>query len=65
MPANVAVPYAASIGLRPGYFGANYVGIQHNPFETEGDPNSPNFQVQNIQIPTDLSIGRLNDGVLW
>jgi hypothetical protein len=61
MPANVAVPYAASIGLRPGYFGANYVGIQHNPFETEGDPNSPNFQVQNIQIPGDLSIGRLND----
>ncbi len=61
MPANVAVPYAASIGLRPGYFGANYVGIQHNPFETEGDPNSPNFQVHNIQIPTDLSIGRLND----
>jgi hypothetical protein len=61
MPANVAVPYAASIGLRPGYFGANYVGIQHNPFETEGDPNSPNFQVHNIQIPADLSIGRLND----
>jgi hypothetical protein len=61
MPANVAVPYAMSIGIRPGYFGANYVGIQHNPFETEGDPNSPNFQVQNIQIPSDLSISRLQD----
>src|SRR5436190_22991880 len=51
---HVAVPYASSIGLRPGYFGANYVGIQHNPFETDGDPNSANFQVNNIQIPTDL-----------
>ena len=61
MPAHVAVPYAMSIGIRPGYFGANYVGIQHNPFETEGDPNSPNFQVNNIQIPADLSISRLND----
>src|SRR5579863_7994224 len=61
MPAHVAVPYASSIGLRPGYFGANYVGIQHNPFETDGDPNSPNFQVQNIQIPNDLSITRLED----
>jgi hypothetical protein len=61
MPAHVAVPYASSIGLRPGYFGANYVGLQHNPFETDGDPNSPNFQVQNIQIPNDLSIARLQD----
>jgi len=61
MPPNVAIPYAMSIGIRPGYFGANYVGIQHNPFETEGDPNAANFQVNNIQIPADLSISRLND----
>ena len=58
---NVAVPYAMSIGLRPGYFGANYVGIQHNPFETEGDPNAPNFQVQNMQTSADLSLARLQD----
>ncbi len=61
MPANVAVPYAMSIGLRPGYFGANYVGIQHNPFETEGDPNSPGFQVQNIRTPQELTVSRLQD----
>jgi hypothetical protein len=61
LPAHVAVPYASSIGLRPGYFGANYVGIQHNPFETDGDPNAPNFQVNNIQMPQDLSIARLQD----
>jgi hypothetical protein len=61
MPANVAVPYAMSIGIRPGYFGANYVGIQHNPFETEGDPNAANFQVQNIQVPGGLTIDRLHD----
>src|SRR5262245_50531617 len=61
MPANVAVPYAMSIGLRPGYFGANYIGIAHNPFETEGDANSPGFQVPNIQMPGDLSVARLED----
>lgn len=61
MPANVAVPYAMSIGLRPGYFGANYVGIQHNPFETEGDPNAAGFQVQNIRLPNELSLMRLED----
>ena len=32
MPAHVAVPYGMSIGLRPGYFGGNYLGVHHNPF---------------------------------
>ena len=48
MPAHVAVPYGMSIGLRPGYFGGNYLGVQHNPFETDGDPNADNFQVRNV-----------------
>ena len=61
MPAYVAVPYAASIGLRPGYFGANYLGMAHNPFETDGDPNSPNFKVDNIQLANALTIDRLED----
>ena len=61
MPAHVAVPYGMSIGLRPGYFGGNYLGIHHNPFETEGDPNADNFKVRNIGLSQDLTIGRLND----
>src|SRR5262249_28864857 len=61
MPAHAAVPIAASMGVRPGYVGANYAGIAHNPFETEGDPNAANFRVQNIQMPGDLSIARLED----
>mgnify|MGYP000129695545 CR=1 FL=1 len=61
MPAHVAVPYAMSIGLRPGYFGANYLGVAYNPFETEGDPNAPHFQVQNINLPGGLNIARLED----
>ena len=61
MPANVAVPYAMSIGLRPGYFGANYVGAAYNPFETEGDPNAANFAVQNMQLPGGVTVARLDD----
>lgn len=61
VPANVAVPYAMSIGLRPGYFGANYLGVQHNPFQTEGDPNAENFRVQDVNLANSLTIDRLEN----
>ena len=61
MPGYVAVPYGMSIGLRPGYFGANYLGATHNPFETEGDPNAAAFKVQNIEMPGGMSVERLDD----
>jgi hypothetical protein len=61
LPPYVAVPYAASIGIRPGYFAANYLGVQHNPFETEGDPNSQGFQVQNVGLPGGMTVPRLQD----
>jgi hypothetical protein len=61
VPAYVGVPYAMSIGLRPGYFGANYLGVPHNPFETNGDPSQPNFQVQNLQLTSGLTMDKLED----
>lgn len=61
MPAHAAVPYAMSIGLRPGYFAGNYLGVATNPFETEGDPNAANFHVNNMQLPGGLTIQRLED----
>jgi hypothetical protein len=61
MPAHVAVPYASSIGLRPGYFGANYLGHSHDPFETNGDPNDPNFKVDNIQLAGAMTVDRLEN----
>lgn len=61
MPAHAAVPYASSIGLRPGYFGGNYLGVSSNPFETDGDPNAANFQVSNMQLPGGMTIQRLED----
>lgn len=61
MPANVAIPYAMSIGLRPGYFGGNYLGVQYDPFQTEGDPNNAKFAVKNISLQNSLTIDRLSD----
>lgn len=61
LPAHAAVPYATSIGQRPGYFGASYVGIEHNPFETDGDPNNANFKVQGIDLFDGMSVDRLAD----
>jgi hypothetical protein len=57
----VAVPHASSVGIRPGYFGANYLGQHNDPFETEGDPNSKEFKVRNLMMQSGLSVARLDD----
>jgi hypothetical protein len=61
MPGYVGLPYAMSIGLRPGYFGAHFLGAQHNPFETGSDPNAPSFNVQNLNLAQGLTVDRLED----
>ncbi len=61
VPGYVAVPYAASIGLVPGYFGAHMLGVQHDPFQPGGDPNAPNFEVRNLNLVSGLSIEKLED----
>ncbi len=61
MPPYVSVPYAMSVGLRPGYFGAQYLGVQYNPFEPGSDPNSPNFTVRNLNLAPGLTLKRLED----
>lgn len=61
LPGYVAVPYAASIGLTPGYFGGHMLGAQHNPFASGGDPNAADFHVQNLNLAQGLSVERLED----
>jgi len=61
MPSYVSVPVASSIGLRPGYFGGNWLGAQYDPFQTGGDPNNANFKVQNLNLASGLSMERLED----
>ena len=61
LPGYVAVPYASSIGLRPGYFGAHMLGQAMNPFETDGDPNARGFRVQNLNLAAGLTPAKLDD----
>ncbi len=61
MPAYVGAPHASSIGLNPGYFGAHMLGAQHNPFQPGGDPNSPAYSVNNLNLAAGLSVQRLED----
>ena len=61
MPASIAVPSAMSIGLRPGYFGGNYLGTHHDPFDVGSDPNTADFSVENLNIVEGLSVRRLDD----
>lgn len=61
LPAYVAVPMAASVGLVPGYNSAAYLGTAYNPFQTGGDPNAVNFSVRNLTLPGGVTLAQLDD----
>jgi len=68
MPAYVALPFAKSIGIRPGYFGAEYLGSAYNPFEVSANPSqpevdghNPTFRVPNLHRPAGVTLQRLED----
>jgi hypothetical protein len=51
MPAYVGLPQTHSVGLRPGYHGAAYLGSAYNPFNADGNPASDKYQVANLSLP--------------
>ena len=59
MPPYIAVPYAASIGLVPGYHGGNFLGSEFDPYAPGGDPNADNYSVTTFDPPSGLTIDRL------
>lgn len=61
LPGYIGLPHAASIGLSPGYFGGHFLGKQFDPFQPGGDPNAPQFKVQNLDLAAGLSMERLED----
>ena len=61
IPGYVGVLNTHSIGLAPGYHGGHMLGAQHNPYQPGGDPNAPNFTVQNLDFAPGLTIDRLED----
>jgi hypothetical protein len=61
MPAYVAVPIAASVGLVPGYNSGAYLGTAYNPFQTGGNPAANNFSVRNLTLPGGMTLAQLED----
>lgn len=61
VPPYVSVPTASSVGRVPGYFGGKFLGVQYDPFQTKGDPNNAKFKVQNMVLPTGITVDRLED----
>ncbi|HEV3029972.1 MAG TPA: DUF1501 domain-containing protein, partial [Planctomycetota bacterium] len=61
LPPYVVIPQAVSGVMRPGYFGASYVGQTFDPFETGGDPNSAAFKINNLSLAAGMSVDRLDD----
>src|SRR6185437_11106229 len=41
--------------------GGNMLGVQYDPFQTHGDPNSGNFEIQNLNLAPGLTVNRLED----
>lgn len=61
MPAYVSVPYAMTVGRRPGYQSSAFMGVAYNPFDVGSDPNSRNFNVRNVNLPGGVSVDRTLD----
>ncbi|MFQ5733241.1 MAG: DUF1501 domain-containing protein [Planctomycetaceae bacterium] len=61
MPAFVSVPYAMTVGRKPGYQSSAFLGVAYNPFDAGGDPNRRNFSVRNVKLPGGVDRGRAMD----
>ncbi|MEQ8790427.1 MAG: DUF1501 domain-containing protein [Pirellulaceae bacterium] len=60
VPAYVSVPYSRTVGIKPGYNSATWLGAQYNPFEVDSDPSRDNFEVKNINMPGDMTVERID-----
>jgi uncharacterized protein (DUF1501 family) len=61
MPAYVGLLNTHSVGIRPGYHGAAYLGSSHGPFIADGDPNKISYRVPELTLPVGLDAARLEN----
>jgi hypothetical protein len=61
MPTAVAYPYLIRDGaVTPGQH-ASFLGKAHDPFFFAQDPNSPAFALPELSLPSDMTVGRLEE----
>ncbi len=61
LPTFVALPHVMyNVVQLPGQV-AGFLGSAHNPFQVSADPSAADFQLGELDLPGDLSLGRLDD----
>jgi hypothetical protein len=61
VPTHVALPHVMYNVVRlPGQT-AGFLGATHNPFQVSGDPTRPDFRVDELSLPGDVTSARLAD----
>ena len=60
LPTFVAVPHVMyNVVQLPGQV-AGFLGSSHEPFQVSADPSSPNFHLDELELPGDLPLDRLD-----
>lgn len=60
VPPHIALPHVMyNVVKLPGQI-AGFLGAAYNPFQVTRDPNEPNFRVDELVLPADLSLNRLD-----
>jgi hypothetical protein len=61
VPAHVALPHVmTNVVTLPGQ-NAGFLGAAHNPFQVTRDPNEAGFRVDELELPADLPLSRLEN----
>jgi hypothetical protein len=61
LPTFVALPHVMhNVVTLPGQV-AGFLGSAYNPFQVNDDPNAPDFRLAELNLPEELSLGRLDD----
>lgn len=61
MPTFVSYPYQISDGSTTPGQRASFLGKQHDPLFFRDDPNQTNFKLSQLSLPSDVTLGRLQD----
>ena len=61
MPAHVALPHVMYNVVMLAGQTAGFLGAPHDPLQVTRDPNDPSFRVDELLLPADLTVERLED----
>jgi hypothetical protein len=61
IPGHVALPHVMYNVVRLPGQGAGFLGAAYNPFQVNRDPNEPGYRIDELELPGDLPLARLED----